>query len=573
MASLQKIRDRDYRHRVEPVTSPLVLALALVGAVIVIASLLSGLIERSGIPQVGIFLALGAALGPFGLGALAVPLESPLLHAVATLSLALILFTDALGIDRRELRTHGRLAFILLGPGTLFSAVLFAGLAYALLDVSPAAAAILGAALASTDPVLLRGLLRRPDLGPARPGLRLESGLNDVVLLPIVLVAMILLPSSPTPFSGTVAARLGLDLFLLGPGAGVAVGLIGIATLDLVRRRLGVRRDYESLYSLGICFAAYAAAESLHGSGFLAAFAAGLTIAAFDVELCDCFREYGETTAELALLLTFVLLGSSLIWTGVESADWRSLAFAGLVLIGRPIVYSLALARTHLDRRSRWLMAWFGPRGLSTLLLVLLPVFAGAAEAEALFRVACLVVLLSVLVHGGGLMLMGSVEAPTPIPLPIAPLQALAATGAAPPAPGSKSHPAPASTSPAAYLEFGDASDEIRIDEVKALLGVGAPVLVGDVRREGEWASAETLAGGAVRITPDMAADDARRLGIPQDAWVVLYCSCPNEETSSRVARDLKRRGYTRARALVGGWKAWQEAGLPVAPMPSRAGA
>jgi len=68
-----------------------------------------------------------------------------------------------------------------------------------------------------------------------------------------------------------------------------------------------------------------------------------------------------------------VLLGSSLIWTGVESADWRSLAFAGLVLIGRPIVYSLALARTHLDRRSRWLMAWFGPRGLSTLLLVLLP--------------------------------------------------------------------------------------------------------------------------------------------------------------------------------------------------------
>ena len=547
----------------EPVTSPLVLALALVGAVIVIASLLSGLVERSGIPQVGIFLALGAALGPIGLDVLTVPLESPLLHAVATLSLALILFTDALGIDRRELRTHGRLAFILLGPGTLFSAVLFAGLAYALLDLSPAAATILGAALASTDPVLLRGLLRRPDLGPARPGLRLESGLNDVVLLPIVLVAMILLPSSPTPFSGTVAARLGLDLFLLGPGAGVAVGLIGIATLDLVRRRLGVRRDYESLYSLGICFAAYAAAESLHGSGFLAAFAAGLTIAAFDVELCDCFREYGETTAELALLLTFVLLGSSLIWTGVESADWRSLAFAGLVLIGRPIVYSLALARTNLDRRSRWLMAWFGPRGLSTLLLVLLPVFAGAAEAEALFRVACLVVLLSVLVHGGGLMFMGSVEAPAPIPLPIAPLQALAATGAA--------SATPASTSPAAYLEFGDASDEIRIDEVKALLGVGAPVLVGDVRREGEWASAETLAGGGVRLTPDMAADDARRLGIPQDAWVVLYCSCPNEETSSRVARDLKRRGYTRARALVGGWKAWQEAGLPVVPMPSRA--
>jgi NhaP-type Na+/H+ or K+/H+ antiporter/rhodanese-related sulfurtransferase len=549
----------------DPHINPLVLALALVGAVIVIASLLSGLVERSGIPQVGIFLALGAALGPIGLGALDVPLDSPLLHAVATLSLALILFTDALGIDRRELRAHGRLALILLGPGTLLSAVLFALLAWALLGLSPAAAAILGAALASTDPVLLRGLLRRPDLGPARPGLRLESGLNDVVLLPIVLVAMSLLPSSQTPFGGAVAARLGLDLFLLGPGAGVAVGVVGIATLDLVRRRIGVRRDYESLYSLGICFAAYAAAESLHGSGFLAAFAAGLTIAAFDVELCDCFREYGETTAELALLLTFVLLGSSLIWTGIEIADGRALLFAALVLAGRPLVYTLALARTSLDRRSRWLMAWFGPRGLSTLLLVLLPVFAGAPEAETLFRVACLVVLLSVLVHGGSLMFMGPAAAPASeaTPLPIAPLQALAAAGAAstPAAPGS-AWPAPQQEP---YLEFGDASSGIRIDEVKALLNVGAPVVLGDVRREAVWLESKELIAGAVRIDPQQPADSARRLGLRPESWIVLYCTCPNEETSGRAARDLARRGFARARALIGGMDAWRDAGLPMA--------
>jgi len=72
-----------------------------------------------------------------------------------------------------------------------------------------------------------------------------------------------------------------------------------------------VRRDYESLYSLGIAFTAFAAAETVHGSGFLAAFAAGMTIAALDVELCDCFVEYGAVTAEMLLLFTFVLLGSS----------------------------------------------------------------------------------------------------------------------------------------------------------------------------------------------------------------------------------------------------------------------
>ncbi|HXK26089.1 MAG TPA: cation:proton antiporter [Myxococcota bacterium] len=541
----------------EPVLSPLVLALALIGAVIVIASLLSGLVERSGIPQVVVFLALGAVAGPAGLGALDVPLGSPLLQAVATLSLALILFTDALGIDRRELRAHGRLALVLLGPGTLLSAGLFAWLASWLLHLPAAAAAILGAALASTDPVLLRGFLRRPDLGPARPGLRLESGLNDVVLLPIVLVAMTLLPHSATPFDGRVLASLGLDLFLLGPAAGVAVGLVGIATLDLVRRRLGVRRDYESLYSLGVCFAAYAAAESFHGSGFLAAFAAGLTISAFDVELCDCFREYGETTAELALLLTFVLLGSSLIWTGVASADLRSLAFAVLVLMGRPLVYSVALLGSHLDRRSRWRIAWFGPRGLSTLLLVLLPVFAGAPEGEALFRVACLVVLLSVAVHGGGLVWMGggaATPAAQPAPLPLAPLQAMAATTAT-------AAPAPAT----AHLEFNNGSEEIRIDEVKALREVGAPVVLADVRREAVWLESPEIVAGAVRIDPQQPADSARRLGLPQDAWIVLYCTCPNEETSGRAARDLKRRGYTRARALVGGMDAWRDAGLPMA--------
>ncbi|MGH7286422.1 MAG: cation:proton antiporter, partial [Myxococcota bacterium] len=143
--------------------SPLVLSLALVGIVIVVAALLSGLVERSGVPQVAIFLALGAALGPAGLGALDVELGSPLLQAVSTLSLALILFTDALGLDRKDLRTHSRLALRLLGPGTLLSAALFGVLAWKWLGLPAPSAAILGAALASTDPVLLKGLLRRAD--------------------------------------------------------------------------------------------------------------------------------------------------------------------------------------------------------------------------------------------------------------------------------------------------------------------------------------------------------------------------------------------------------------------------
>ena len=243
-----------------------ILTLALIGVVIIVAALLSGFIDRSDVPQVGVFLALGAMLGPAGLQLLDVSLDSPILRVVATLSLVLVLFTDAVSLSIAEIRRHRLLAFLVIGPGTLLSAALIALAAWMFLDFSPASAVMIGAALASTDPVMLRGLLKRPGLPETvRLALRLESGLNDIVLLPIILIAMALL--SHSNLFGVESARLALELFLLGPGAGVTVGLLAIGALELVRRKTGVRRDYESLYSLGVAFAAYAAAEAVHGSG------------------------------------------------------------------------------------------------------------------------------------------------------------------------------------------------------------------------------------------------------------------------------------------------------------------
>ena len=146
------------------------------------------------------FLALGAALGPFGLRMLNISLDSPTLRVVATLSLALVLFTDAVTLNIAEVRRRGALTFRLLGPGTLLTAALIALAGWWVLDLPVPAAAILGAALASNDPVLLRGLLRRRDIpADARHALQLESGLNDVTLLPVVIVAMALFDVAPTP--------------------------------------------------------------------------------------------------------------------------------------------------------------------------------------------------------------------------------------------------------------------------------------------------------------------------------------------------------------------------------------
>lgn len=525
--------------------------LALVGIVILVAALLSGLIERSNFPQVAVFLALGAILGPSGLGLLHITLESPILRVVATLSLALVLFTDAVSLSIPEVRRHAGLAGLVLGPGTLLSTGLIALAGWGLLNLPPAAAIVLGAALASTDPVLLRGLLRRSDIpGAARQALRLESGLNDVVLLPIVLVAMTFLGRERLEGAGEWVHLL-LNLFLLGPAAGVAVGLLGVSTLDLVRRRIGVRRDYESLYSLGIAFAAFAAAEAVHGSGFLAVFTAGMTIAALDVELCDCFLEYGETTAELALLFTFVLLGSSLIWSGFGLLSLSALLFAIITLLARPAAFLVALIPSRLERNARSLIAWFGPRGLSSLLLALLPVFAGAPGSDRLFSLCCLVVVFSVTLHGGSLMLLGR--------------GGKRATEEG----GTETVPLPPASPEAVRDDAGEAdtsSERVTVAQMQQIRRAGESVVVLDARTERTYNGSDKNAVGALRLIPNHVVEGAKERGLPRNAWLIAFCACPNDETSVRAAHELQQAGWPNARALAGGWKAWQEAGLGVEP-------
>lgn len=499
----------------------LVAGLALIGIVIVVSALLSGLIDRTGLPQVAVFIAIGAALGPAGLGVFNTTLESPVLRVVATLSLTLVLFTDAVGLSISDVKRNAGLAFRMLGPGTIACAALTAVAAWWLLQVPPASAAILGAALASTDPVLVRGLLRRRDLPiEARQALQLESGLNDVVLVPIIVIAIAV--TNHIDLSAASLAQEGLGLFVLGPGAGIAIGLLAVAALDLIRKRTGVRRDYESLYSLGVAFTAYAAAEAVHGSGFLAAFAAGLTIAALDVELCDCFIEYGAVTAEMLLLFTFVIFGSSLIWTGFNELNWPTVTFVAFAMLIRIPVYLLSLIGSPVDRRGRALIAWFGPSGLSSLLLVLLSVFAGLPGSDRLFSVCSLVVLLSVVIHGTSPMLLTRFYNPKQTPeqpepeterpsLPVIESPAIAAAVAG----------APSATQ--ADLEVG--SQIITREELKRLQDSGEPVIILDVRTERSIEGSDVMAQGAIRMAPEHVVEQARELGLPREAWLIAYCA------------------------------------------------
>jgi len=477
-------------------------ALALIGIVIIVSSLLSGVIERTGVPQVAIFLLLGAVLGPAGLNLVNLTLQSPTLQWIATLGLVLVLFTDAIAMDLSQIRR--RVLLLILVPSTLIPAILIGASAWLLLGLPPLHATILGAALASTDPVMQRNLIRRSTLPvPVREALRLEAGINDVVLLPIIVLSILAIGVDGR--AGVVEfTRHAIGMFLLGPALGALTGFVAITLLERVRNRFTVRRDYESLYALGVAFTAYAAAESVGGSGFLAAFAAGIVIAKLDVELCDCFLDYGQATAEMFLLFTFVAFGAWLIWTGFTVADARTLLFSLIALIMRTAVLVPVLTREGFDPRTRNIVAWIGgPRGLSSLLLILLPVFAGVPGSDRLFAITCMVVLLSVAVHGTAIaVFLRKTEG---------------STGGAAQVAEAPLDPAP---EPAAGVP-----ERITIDEMKRLQASGEPVILADVRTDRSYQADDIKVKGAIRLPPDDAVRRARQLGLDHHGTVVLYCA------------------------------------------------
>jgi hypothetical protein len=321
---------------------------------------------------------------------------------------------------------------------------------------------------------------------------------------------------------------------------GVFSGWVAITLLDTVRKKSGVRRDYESLYALGVAFTAYAAAEAVGGSGFLAAFAAGLVIAALDVELCDCFLDYGEASAEMFLLFTFVAFGAGLICTGLPLAgDWHILAFAAVALSVRTLVLLPVLARSGVDDRNRRVIAMFGPRGLSSLLLVLLPVFAGVPGSDRLFTITALVVVLSVVIHGGWIALYlrrsagTAVRASAPGPAPRGSELGEAAAASRetltsrPSLADTLAHQTP-QPFPVAQRPASSGTREperITIQEFRDLHRSGEPIIVLDVRTERSYRDDPEIGVGAIRFPPDDAVRLARERRLDPRATLVLYCT------------------------------------------------
>jgi NhaP-type Na+/H+ or K+/H+ antiporter len=221
-----------------------------------------------------------------------------------------------------------------------------------LLDLPVVLALLLGTILASTDPVVLRDVLRDSCIPRSvRRTLSVEAGTNDIVVLPILLV---LIAIAHADLGGPAEWLVFLgQLFVLGPAAGFAVGAAGAWTMGWVDQRFRIRREYQSLYGIGLVLAAYVAGEAVGGDGFLAAFTAGLAVTALNQTLCDCFLDFGQVIAEMIMLLAFVLFGAllSTMVGDVPLLPALALALLGIFVI-RPVVVGsvLRVGRAGLSR-------------------------------------------------------------------------------------------------------------------------------------------------------------------------------------------------------------------------------
>ncbi|HEY0603602.1 MAG TPA: cation:proton antiporter [Herpetosiphonaceae bacterium] len=485
--------------------SPLVLGFALMAVVLIVSGLASGVVERAPLSFPMIFLGLGLLLGPGGLDIIVIDAHHPILEAIAIVSLALVLFLDAVNLQVDELRSDWRIPMLSLGPGTILIILGVAAAAFLLMGTTPVQSLLLGAILSSTDPVVLRDVVRDERIPRSiRRALSIEAGMNDLVVLPIVLILIALLT---TNIGGALDwLRFLSQLLILSPVVGLIVGGVGAWLMGKADARFGIRNEYQALYGIGLVLAAYAAGQAVQGDGFLAAFFAGLAVTIFNVSLCDCFLEYGEVTAEMTMLLAFILFGAvlSVLLATIEVVPALALALIVIGLI-RPLSLGLVLRHATMSNTARAFIGWFGPRGLNSLLLALLVVQAGASDAERLLAITGMVVLVSVIAHGAS----------------ATPLSAWYGRRVA----QSQLTLAEERASTAAGLFEPEATDTHRISvrELAARLCSSDPPLILDVRSRAHYENDPHQIPGSIRVLPDRVVEWAADQ--PRTRPIVAYCT------------------------------------------------
>lgn len=363
-------------------------------ATLLAAVLISALAKRTILSTAVVFLVVGFALGPDTLGVLEVRADSEIVAVLSELALFAVLFTDGMRVGWADLRSAWRLPGRALGWGLPLTLLVTALGAHYLVGLPWAESLLVGAVLAPTDPVFASALVGN-DKVPARLRqlLNVESGVNDGLALPFVIVFLAVAAGSEDLHLGALAVEVSL---------GIAVGVIvPLAAILLERSRFfAASPAYEPLNGVAIGLLVLAIAQSTHANLFLAAFAAGITVATFGPRQRAAFEHFGELVAELLKLAALLVFGALISLEFLGEISWTGWVFALLaIFVARPVALWVSFLRSGLGMREQAAAMWFGPKGFASVVYGLLVLESGIAEADLIFHLVALTIVISIVLH------------------------------------------------------------------------------------------------------------------------------------------------------------------------------
>jgi NhaP-type Na+/H+ or K+/H+ antiporter len=390
--------------------SELNLALLVVGGLILVIGLLSGLIRRSFLSEPLLALLIGIVLGPYALGLLDVAgwgSQEAILEQAARLTLAIGLMGVALRLPRGEPFRRWRSLAVLLGlvmPLMWLSSGL---LVYLILGLPFWVALLVGAVVTPTDPIvsstIVTGNVAEQNLpSSVRHTLSAESGFNDGLAYPFVLLPILILTYPPEEalvhwLTRTLLWEVGAAIVL-----GVLVGYGAGKLLEWAESKETIEQTSYLAYTIALSLAVLGGAKLLGTDGILAVFIAGI---AFDAAVTESERAQEERIQEAVnrffILPIFVLLGLTIPWASWVELGWSGLLLVCAVLLLRRLPAMLILSPLLgpvRGLRNALFLGWFGPIGIAALFYATLS--SGRTGAEEAWVVGSLIICSSILVHG-----------------------------------------------------------------------------------------------------------------------------------------------------------------------------
>lgn len=363
-------------------------------AVLLLAVLLSSLAHRTILSTAVLFLVAGFVLGPETTGVLDITPDTPIVSTLAELALFTVLFTDGMRVGWADLRSAWRLPGRALGWGLPLTLLITALLAHYVAGLDWPEALLVGAILAPTDPVFAAALVGNERVpGRLRHLLNVESGVNDGLALPFVILFLAVAAGS----GDLHLDELGMEL-LLGVVIGVAVPWLALRLERL--RFFSASTQYEPLNGVAIGLLVLALGQVTHANLFLAAFAAGVTVATFGQRQRESFEHFGELVAELFKLVALLVFGALISFEFLGEIAWTGWIFAVLAIVAaRPLALAVSFLGSHLTRTEQFAAMWFGPKGFASVVYGLLVLEAGIPAGDEVFHLVALTIVLSILAH------------------------------------------------------------------------------------------------------------------------------------------------------------------------------